>query len=130
MNELINSPPQSIRDGSWISAVAADGELSHADARAAIAVAHLVDECGSLRGKTAALADACRIDRRRIAGHLRRLADAGYIRLIDMSRPGRFNVEIVLVEAGSISPFSTDPIERRQCATAVASTLASMEDGD
>lgn len=128
MNEINNSPPQSIRNDLWISTIAADPDISHADARAAIAVAHLVNEEGTLKSRTAILADSCRIDRRRIAGHLHRLADAGYLKLIDMSRPGRFHIEIAHLDAGRASPFATDPIERRRCTTAVTAALASIGD--
>lgn len=128
MNEFDNSPPQSIRDNSWISAVASDSTLSHADARTAIAVASLADEAGTLKGRTATLADACRIDRRRVLMHLRHLAAAGYLLLMSSNRPGRFHVQIAPDVGGDASPLSTDPVERRRGLAAVASVLASIED--
>lgn len=128
MNNLENSPRWPIPDIDLISAIAAEPALSHADARLAVALVLMSDDAGRAKGRTAALAAACRIDRRRVVGHLRRLADAGYVRLIDMSRPGRFHIERVLTNTGRVSPFSTDPIERRRCAAAVTSALAAMED--
>lgn len=127
MNKLDNSSPQASRNDPWISTIAADPVISHADARMAIAVASHADGDGTLKGRTATLAAACRIDRRRIAGHLHRLADAGYIRIVDMTRPGRFHVEMMQIDTGRASPFSTDPVERRRCTAAVTAALASMD---
>jgi hypothetical protein len=112
MKDIEKSPPHTVRDIERISAIVADPALSHAGARLAVALVLMADDAGEAKGRTVALADASRIERRRIVGHLRRLEAADYVRLIDTSRPGRFHVEL-----------SDVPLERRRFIAAIDAAL-------
>jgi hypothetical protein len=112
MKTIEDLSPRTIRDIERISAIIADPALSHAGARLAVALVAMADETGEVKDRTAALAAACRIDRRRVVSHLRRLESAAHISLIDMSRPGRFHVGL-----------SDVPLERLRFSAAIVAAL-------
>jgi hypothetical protein len=70
--------------------------------RVAVAIAGLADEFGALKSRMAVLSDHCNIAARRMVVHLERLASAGHIKAIDLSRQGRFHIQIgAAVETGA-----------------------------
>lgn len=86
----------------WLAAVAADARLSNIDVRLAVAIAGEADDHGRLKSSMSLLAPYAHISSRRMLPHFQRLAECGHIKAVDLSRQGRFHVEIPpAVDAGA-----------------------------
>lgn len=87
---------------SWLASIAADARLSNIDVRLAVAIAGEADDHGRLKSSMSLLAPYAHISSRRMLPHLQRLAECGHIKAVDLSRQGRFHVEIPpAVDAGA-----------------------------
>lgn len=79
----------------WLASIAADPRISVHATRFAVAVAALADDRGRLRSKMTTISAACNITARHMVGHVERLAELGYLAVDDLSRQGRFAIQIV-----------------------------------
>jgi len=79
----------------WLSSIAADPRVSVHTSRFAVATAALADDRGRLRSRMTSMADACQIASRHMVTHIERLAELGYVKIEDLTRQGRFSIQIV-----------------------------------